>query len=125
MAEKEMTVMVVDDSVYLINKLKNIFEKNGFKVVSFTNGQEAIGQYAVIRPDMVMLDIVMPGMDGLQVFGELKKIDADVKVVMVSSIAMKGKITAAVQLGAKNFIVKPFEEEKVMEIVNRILRVAG
>lgn len=124
MTEKEKTVMIVDDSIYLINKLKTILERNGFKVIGITDGQESIKQYPVVRPDIVTMDIVMPNMDGLKAIEELKKIDPKVKVIVVSSIGMKEKITEAVKLGAKNFILKPFTEQKVMEIVNRVLGVS-
>lgn len=124
LAEGEKKVMIVDDSIYLINKLKTIFEKNGFKAVGFTDGHQAVEQYLELQPDLVTLDIVMPETDGLKILEELKKLNPAVKVIMVSSIAMKEKITAAAKLGAKNFILKPFTEEKLMEIVNRTLGVA-
>lgn len=125
MAEKEKTIMIVDDSIYLIHKLKTIFEKNGFKVVAeCKNGHEAIEQYSSLRPDLVTMDIIMPDMDGLKATEELRKIDPEAKIIMLSSIGMKEKITAAVKLGAKNFILKPFTEEKVMEIVNLVLGVS-
>ena len=121
MEEDKKTILIVDDSVYLINKLKAIFERNGFKAIGITNGIEAIRQYPLLHPVLVTMDIVMPDMSGLEVIEELKKIDPEVKVVVISSIGMKEKIMAAVRLGAKNFILKPFSEQKVMEIVNQIL----
>ncbi len=121
MEEDKKTILIVDDSVYLINKLKAIFERNGFKAIGITNGIEAIRQYPLLHPVLVTMDIVMPDMSGLEVIEELKKIDPEVKVVVISSIGMKEKIMAAVRLGAKNFILKPFSGQKVMEIVNQIL----
>jgi len=123
MEEEKKTILIVDDSVYLINKLKTIFKRNGFEAVGITNGMEAIKQYSILHPVLVTMDIVMPDINGLEVIEKLKRIDPEVKVIVISSIGMKEKIMAAVKLGAKNFILKPFSEQKVMEIVNRVLGV--
>lgn len=85
------------------------------------DGEEAVQKYQELLPDCVTLDIVMPKMDGIEALKQIKAIDPAAVVVMVSSAGTKDKVTEALLKGAKNFIVKPFEEEKVLEVIGAAL----
>ena len=85
------------------------------------DGEEAVQKYQELLPDCVTLDIIMPKMDGIEALKQIKAIDLAAVVVMVSSAGTKDKVTEALLSGAKNFIVKPFEEEKVLEVIGAAL----
>jgi two-component system chemotaxis response regulator CheY len=116
------TVLVVEDSKFLNEHIKRILEGAGYQVVGQAmDGVEAVKKYQDLLPDCVTLDIVMPNMDGIETLRQIKTIDPAAVVVMVSSAGTKEKVTEAIALGAKSFIVKPFEEEKVLEVVKEAL----
>lgn len=116
------TVLVVEDSKFLNEHIKRILEGAGYQVVGQAmDGEEAVKKYQDLLPDCVTLDIVMPNMDGIETLRQIKTIDPAAVVVMVSSAGTKEKVTEAISLGAKSFIVKPFEEEKVLEVVKEAL----
>ncbi len=116
------TVLVVDDSKFLNDHIKRILEGADYQVVGQAiDGEEAVKKYQELLPDCVTLDIVMPKMDGIETLKKIKAIDPAAIVVMVSSAGTKEKVTEALMLGAKNFIVKPFKEEKVLEVVKAAL----
>ena len=114
--------LVVDDSPYIQKELGKILERNGCQVVATaSNGIEAVKKYKEVRPDFVTLDLVMPQMGGLQTLVLLKKIDPGATVIMVSSMSSREKIVECARAGAKHYILKPFEEEKVVEILNKVV----
>ncbi len=114
--------MVVDDSPYIQKELVKILEKHGFQVVATaSNGLEAVKKYKELRPDLVTLDLVMPQMGGLQTLILLRKIDPQARVVMVSSMSSREKIMECAKAGARYYILKPFEEEKVVEVLNKVM----
>lgn len=116
------TVLVVDDSKFLNDHIKRILEKGEYQVVGQAlDGEEAVQKYQELLPDCVTLDIVMPKMDGLETLKKIKALDPAAVVVMVSSAGTKEKVTEALLLGARNFIVKPFKEEKVLEVIKEAL----
>lgn len=116
------TVLVVDDSKFLNDHIKRILEGADYQVVGqAVDGEEAVTKYQELLPDCVTLDIVMPKMDGIETLKQIKAIDPAAIVVMVSSAGTKEKVTEALMLGAKNFIVKPFKEEKVLEVIKSVL----
>ena len=122
MAVYKETVLVVDDSKFLNDHIKRILEKGEYQVVGQAlDGEEAVQKYQELLPDCVTLDIVMPKMDGLETLKRIKAIDPAAVVVMVSSAGTKEKVTEALLLGAKNFLVKPFKEEKVLEVLKEAL----
>ena len=115
-------VLVVDDSSFLRNSLKKILETNGYEVVGMAeNGLEAVTKYKELKPDLVTLDIIMPQTNGLQALQMLRAIDPNVCAVMVSSMSAKESVTDCVKAGAKNYILKPFEEAKVVEVIRKVL----
>lgn len=114
-------VLIVDDAVFMRKTLSLILEQNGFEVVGEAeNGLIGIKKYIELKPDVVTLDITMPVMDGITMLKELKKIDKDAKVVIVSAMGQEAYVREAVICGAKSFIVKPFKENHVVKLLNSI-----
>lgn len=117
------SVLVVDDSQALARQLENILaEMDGFEVEGVaSNGAQAIKMYKTLNPDVVLMDIVMPMMDGLQSLRTILKLDPSAKVVMISSLGGVGsKVEEALRLGAQNVISKPFDKEQIYSVLKRI-----
>ncbi|SFD80377.1 two-component system, chemotaxis family, response regulator CheY [Lentibacillus persicus] len=115
-------VLVVDDAAFMRMMLKDILEKNGFEVVGEAqNGQQAIDLYSELWPDLVTLDITMPEKDGMTVLKELMVLDHNAKIIMCSAMGQQDVVINAIQAGAKDFIVKPFQEERVLEATRKAL----
>lgn len=114
--------LLVDDSPFILKELSRILANNGY-VVSATagNGLEAIKKYREDKPDFVIMDIVMPQMGGIQTLILLKKIDPEAVVIMTSSLSGKDKIVECAKAGASHYILKPFEEDKVLEVLNKVV----
>ena len=116
-----MRVLVVDDAMFMRMMLKDILSKNGYEVVGeAANGREAIEKYIELRPDLVLLDITMPEMDGLTALKEIKHIDPQAVVVVCSAMGQQNMVIEAIQNGALDFIVKPFQQNRVIESLKRI-----
>ena len=116
-----LRVMVVDDALFMRNMLKDIFVRTGHNVVAEAeNGEIALELYQEVNPDLVTMDIVMPKKSGIEALQDIMALDASACVVMVSALGQDSLVLEAVESGAKDFIVKPFKEEKVLEIVNRV-----
>ncbi len=123
--EKKATVLITDDTIFMRRRLREIFEANDIEVAGEAGtGKEAVELYEKLLPDFVTMDIAMPDMDGLQALKAIREIDPVAVVIMVSSMGFQEKVLKAIRLGAKNFIVKPFTEDKVMEIVTKTLEAA-
>lgn len=115
-------ILVVDDSSFLRNSLKKILEDHGYEVLGTAeNGLEAIAKYKELKPDLVTLDIIMPQMNGLEVLKLLRAVDPNACVVMVSSMSSKQSVIDCVQAGAKNYILKPYEAEKIIAAIQKAL----
>ena len=111
-------IMIVDDAIFMRMKLKDILEKNGYVVVAEAqNGADAIEKYKAERPDIVTMDITMPEMDGIEALKGIKKIDASAKVIMCSAMGQQAMVMEAIQSGALDFIVKPFETDRVIDSI--------
>ncbi len=116
-------VLVVDDAAFMRMMLKDILIKNGFMVIGeASNGAEAVLKYQELKPDIVTMDITMPEMDGITAVREIVKINPAAKVVMCSAMGQQAMVLDAIQSGAKDFIVKPFQEEKVIDAMTKVLR---
>lgn len=116
-----MRVLVVDDAMFMRMMLKEILSKNGYEVVGEAgNGREAIEKYIELRPDLVLLDITMPEMDGITALKEIKHIDPQAVVVVCSAMGQQAMVIEAIQNGALDFIVKPFQQNRVIESLKRI-----
>lgn len=115
-----MKVLIADDAAFMRMMLKDILTKNGHEVVGeAANGAEMLIKYEETQPDIVTLDITMPEMDGLTAIKELKKKHPDANVIMCSAMGQQSMVIDAIQSGAKDFIVKPFQAERVIECLEK------
>jgi two-component system chemotaxis response regulator CheY len=115
-------VLIVDDLTFIKMVLKDLVEKAGFRVVGeASDGEEALKLYDEKRPDVVLLDITMPKMDGLTALQKILEMDPQAKVIMCSALGQQRLIVQAIQLGAKDFIVKPFRPERVIGSIKKTL----
>ncbi len=116
-----LRVMIVDDALFMRNILKDIFLRAGFEVVAEAdNGEDVLPLYRQLAPDLVTLDIIMPRRSGLDALHELMAAEPAARVVMVSALGQDALVLEAVEAGACDFIVKPFKEAKVLEVVHRV-----
>ena len=115
-------ILIVDDAALMRMMIKDILVKNGFEVVGEAqDGVEAVEKYAELKPDLVTLDITMPEKDGLTALKEILSSDSDAKVIMCSAMGQQSMVIDAIQAGAKDFIVKPFQADRVLEAINKVL----
>lgn len=115
-------VLIVDDAVFMRMKLRDILEKNGYEVVAEAqNGVEAVEFFKQERPDLVTMDITMPEMDGVAALKAIKAEDAGAKVVMCSAMGQQTMVMEAIQSGALDFIVKPFDADRVLQSLERVM----
>ena len=116
------TIMIVDDAAVMRYMLKNLLEKSGYKVVAeVANGADAVARYPILMPNLVTMDITMPDMDGITAVQEIMKIDPKAKIIMCSAMGQLDKVKAAVMAGAKSFLVKPLQPDRVVQTVKQIL----
>jgi two-component system chemotaxis response regulator CheY len=115
-------VLVVDDAAFMRKMVSDALVKGGHEVVGEAgNGVEAISQYQALKPDLVTLDITMPEKDGLAALADIRAADPSAKVVMCSALGQESKVLEAIKLGAKDFVVKPFQPDRVIEAVGKAL----
>lgn len=116
------TVLIVDDAAFMRMMIKDILTKNGYDVVGEAeNGQKAIEKYKELKPELVIMDITMPEVDGIQAVKEIKGFDAAAKIIMCSAMGQQAMVIESIQAGAKDFIVKPFQADRVVEAVKKVL----
>ena len=114
-------VLIVDDAVFMRMKLKDILEKNGYTVVGEAqNGAEAVQLFQEVHPDLVTMDITMPEMNGIEALKKIKEIDSSAKVVMCSAMGQQGMVMDAIRSGAVDFIVKPFDTNRVIDSLDKV-----
>src|SRR5579864_85650 len=107
-------VLVVDDAMIMRMRIKEIAHDSGWEIAGeAANGEEGLAQYRDLRPDLMTLDIVMPKMDGVAVLRQIRQEDPQARIVMVSAVDQKGKLTECIRLGAVDFIVKPFDKARL------------
>src|SRR5579872_4551730 len=115
-------VLITDDALFMRVTLKNILTNNGYEVAGeATNGRESVEMYRALKPDLVTMDITMPEMDGISAVREIKKLDANAKVIMCTAMGQKNMVMEAMSAGARDFIVKPFQPEKVLESLQKLI----
>jgi two-component system chemotaxis response regulator CheY len=119
-----INVLIVDDLAFIKIVLRDILEKSGFRVVGeASNGEEAIAMYQDKRPDVVLMDITMPGMDGLTALKKIRELDGQARVIICSALGQQRLIVQAIQLGARDFIVKPFQPQRVVSALKKALNI--
>lgn len=117
----ENTILLVDDAAFMRMMLKDILTKNGFNVIGEAeNGAEALEKYRELKPSLVMMDITMPEVDGIQATKAIKGEFPDALIIMCSAMGQQSMVIESIQAGARDFIVKPFQAERVVEAVNKI-----
>ncbi|GAB6087052.1 response regulator [Alkaliphilus crotonatoxidans] len=115
-------ILIVDDAAFMRMILKNILTNHGLEVAGEAeNGIEALLKYNELKPDLVTMDITMPEMDGIQALREIHKKNPNAKVLMCSAMGQEAMVVEAIRSGAKDFIVKPFQEDLVIEKIKKIL----
>lgn len=116
------TILIVDDAAFMRMMIKDVLSKNGFEIVGEAeNGQKAIEKYKELKPELVIMDITMPEVDGIQAVKEIKNFDPEAKVIMCSAMGQQAMVIESIQAGAKDFIVKPFQGDRVIEAVKKVL----
>lgn len=115
-------VLIVDDAAFMRMMIKDILTKNGYEVVGEAeNGKIAVDKYNETKPDLVLMDITMPEMDGIQSLKTIRGANPDAKIIMCSAMGQQAMVIEAIQSGAKDFIVKPFQADRVLESVKKVL----
>jgi two-component system, chemotaxis family, chemotaxis protein CheY len=115
-------VLIVDDAAFMRMMIKDILEKNGFQVVGeASNGIKAVEIYKKEKPDVVTMDITMPDMDGIEAVKQIKAFDPGAKVIMCSAMGQQTMVMDAIRAGARDFIVKPFQADRVLEAIRKAL----
>ncbi|NLP46992.1 MAG: response regulator [Epulopiscium sp.] len=115
-------ILIVDDAAFMRMMIKDILTKNGYDVVGEAeNGAKAVEKYTELKPDLVIMDITMPEMDGIEAVKNIKKIKNDANIIMCSAMGQQAMVIEAIQAGAKDFIVKPFQADRVIEAVSKVL----
>ncbi|TDT50629.1 response regulator [Fonticella tunisiensis] len=115
-------ILIVDDAAFMRMMLKDILTKNGFEICGEApNGIKAVEIYKSEKPDIVTMDITMPEMDGIQAVKEIKRIDPNAKIIMCSAMGQQAMVMEAIKSGARDFIVKPFQPDRVIESIKKVL----
>jgi len=115
-------ILVVDDAAFMRMMIKDVLTKNGYTVSGEAeNGQKAIEKYKELQPELVIMDITMPEVDGIQAVKEIKKMDPNAKIVMCSAMGQQAMVIESIQAGARDFIVKPFQADRVIEAVKKVI----
>ena len=116
------TVLVCDDAIFMRTMISDILTQAGFEVVGEAeSGVQAVDKYHQLKPDLVTMDIVMPDMGGIDAVKEITKIDPGARILMCSAMGQQALVVEAIQAGAKDFVVKPFQPARVLEAVARVL----
>src|SRR5574341_2001627 len=114
-------ILLVDDAAFMRMVLKKILEPTGNQLVEAVDGADGVSKYKEHKPNLVLLDIIMPNIDGIECLKQIISFDKDAKVVMCSSIGQQTVVNDAIKIGARDFIVKPFDAAKVIEVVSKNL----
>jgi len=114
-------ILVVDDAAFMRMRCCKLLTENGHEVVEAGNGKEAVAKYTEIHPDGVLLDITMPEMDGIETLKKLIEMDNGARVAMVTAMGQQSMVIEALKSGAKDFVVKPFDANRVLAAVNKLV----
>jgi two-component system chemotaxis response regulator CheY len=115
-------VLVVDDAAFMRMMIKDILRKGGYEVVGEAeDGAKAIEKYKELMPDLVTMDITMPDMDGISAVKEIRRINPNALIIMCSAMGQQAMVIDAIQAGAKDFVVKPFQPDRVLEAIRKVM----
>lgn len=115
-------ILIVDDAAFMRMMIKDILTKNGYNIAAEAeNGKVAVDKYNEVKPDLVLMDITMPEMDGIQALKSIKAYDPNASIIMCSAMGQQAMVIEAIQSGAKDFIVKPFQADRVLEAVKKVV----
>ena len=113
-------ILICDDAAFM--RIKDILTKNGYNIAGEAeNGAKAVEKYNELKPDLVLMDITMPEMDGIQALKKIKEADPGASVIMCSAMGQQAMVIESIQSGAKDFIVKPFQADRVLEAVQKVV----
>jgi two-component system chemotaxis response regulator CheY len=116
------TVLVCDDAIFMRTMISDILTQAGYEVVGEAEtGSQAVQKYRELKPDLVTMDIVMPDMSGIEAVRSICQDDPDARILMCSAMGQQALVVEAIQAGAKDFVVKPFQPSRVLEAVQRLL----
>lgn len=114
-------ILIVDDAIFMRKRCGTLLIKNGHTVVEAANGREAVELYQQVQPRAVLMDITMPEMDGIEALKAIRAIDPSARIAMVTAIGQQSVVMEAIKAGARDFIVKPFDVDRVLEAVERLV----
>jgi two-component system, chemotaxis family, chemotaxis protein CheY len=114
-------ILIVDDAEFLRMRISKMLIGDGYEVIEAENGLKAVETYKSQHPDVVLMDITMPEMDGLTALKEIKAIDPKARVVMLTALGQESVVLEAIKSGARDFVVKPFERERVLNAITKLL----
>lgn len=114
-------ILVVDDAEFLRVRISKMLVETGYEVIEAENGQLAVNAYKAQKPDVVLMDITMPEMDGLTALKEILSGDSSAKVIMLTALGQESVVLEAIKSGAKDFIVKPFERDRVVGALQKLV----
>ena len=115
-------ILICDDAAFMRMMIKDILTKNGYTVIGEAeNGLRAVEKYNELNPDLVLMDITMPEMDGIQALKEIRAKDPSARVIMCSAMGQQAMVIEAIQNGARDFIVKPFAADRILEAVRKVI----
>jgi two-component system chemotaxis response regulator CheY len=118
-----VSILIVDDAIFMRKMIGDILKKEGYEICGEAeNGIEAIEKYKELKPDLVTMDIIMPDMSGIDAVQEIVKNDSKAKILMVSAMGQQSLVVEAIQKGAKDYVIKPFQPSRVIEAVERVLK---
>jgi two-component system, chemotaxis family, chemotaxis protein CheY len=118
-------ILIVDDLSFMRKAIREIVESSGFVVLGEAeNGEQGVSQYQEKRPDIVLMDITMPVLDGIEALRRIVRLDGSARVIMCSALGQQEYIVRAIQIGARDFIVKPFRPERIVSAVSKVMRSA-
>jgi two-component system, chemotaxis family, chemotaxis protein CheY len=115
----DRTILVVDDAAFMRMMIRDILVKEGYTIQEAVNGRDAVEKFEELRPDLVTLDVTMPEMDGIEALLAIRAIDPDACVLMVSAMGQQALIVQALEAGARDFLIKPFQPTKVLATVKK------
>ena len=116
-------VLIVDDAAFMRMMLKDTLTKNGYEIAGeASDGNEAVEKFKELKPDLTTLDITMPNCDGIEALKKIKALDPAAKVIMCSAMGQQAMVMESIKAGAKDFIVKPFQADRVLESVGKVLK---